>query len=140
MAKNTGNLIDNSKIITYGSLRTVRILDSLLDEAEKKINSFGEASKTALESREIFNSIFNSMDMAKPSLWNELQTIIVLYIQQSKTISLRYTSTCEIRLTKENEDKYKVLERKVIDRYGNKVNATEFLFNGIIILFNNAVQ
>jgi hypothetical protein len=138
MAKNNiSNIINSSKIITYGSLRTVRVLDTLFDEAEKRINSFGEATKTALESREIFNSILNSMNMTEPSLWNELQTIMSLYIQQSKSMKRRYT--CEIRLTKENEEKYQILERKTIDRYGNGINAEEILFNGIIILFNNLI-
>ena len=134
------SLIDTSKIITYGSLRSVRILDTLFDEAEKRINSLGEATKTALESREIFNSIFNSLDMSKPNLWNELQTIMALYIQQSKTISLRNRYTCDIRLTSGNEEKYKILERKVIDRYGKDINAGEVLFNSIVIMFNNLVQ
>ena len=133
-------LIDTSKIITYGSLRTARILDTLFDEAEKRINSLGEATKTALESREIFNSIFNSLDISRPNFWNELQTIIALYFQQSRIISLRNRYTCDIRLTSENEEKYKILERKVIGRYGKNVNAGELLFNSVIIMFNNLVQ
>lgn len=133
-------IIDTSKIITYGSIRSVRILDTLLDEAERRINSLGEATKTALESREIFNSIFNSLDTGKPNLWGELQTIMTLYAQQSKTISLRHRYICDIRLTSPNEEKYKVLERKVIGRYGKNVDASEMLFNGIIIMFNNLVQ
>jgi hypothetical protein len=134
------SLIDTSKIITYGSLRSVRILDTLFDEAEKRINSIGEATKTALESREIFNSIFNSLDMSKPNLWNELQTIIALYLQQSRTISLRNRYTCDIRLTSGNEEKYKVLERKAINRYGKDINVAEILFNSVVIMFNNLVQ
>ena len=133
-------IIDIDKITTYGSLRTVRILDTLFDEAEKRINSLGEATKTALESREIFNSIFNSLDVSKPNLWSELQTIMALYIQQSKAVSLRSRYTCDIRLTSSNEEKYKVLERKVIGRYGRTVDAGELLFNSIVILFNNLVQ
>ena len=133
-------LIDTSKIITYGLLRNVRVLDTLFDEAEKKINSLGEATKTELQSREIFNSIFNSIDISKPNLWNELQTIISLYIQQSKTMSLKNKYLCDIRLTSENEEKYKILERKVIERYGKNVDAGEILFNSIIILFNNLVN
>ena len=141
MANGTNkSLIDTSKIITYGSLRSVRILNTLFDEAEKKINSLGEATKTALESREIFNSILNSLDMSKPNLWNELQTIIALYIQQSRAISLRNRYTCDIRLTSGNEEKYKILERKAIDRYGKDINAAEILFNSIIIMFTNLVQ
>lgn len=140
MAKSI-NLIDDSKIITYGLLRTVRILDTLFDEAEKKISSHGEAlKKVPLQAREIFNSILNSLDISNPSLWNELQTVIALYIQQSKSISLRNRYICDIRLTSDNENKYRILERKVIDRYGKNVDAEEILFNSIIILFNNLVQ
>lgn len=133
-------IINTSKIITYGSLKTIKILDTLFDEAERRINSLGEATKTALESREIFNSIFSSLEINKPNLWSELQTVMALYRQQSPTISLRNRYTCDIRLTSENEEKYKILERKVIGRYGKNVDAGEILFNSIIILFNNLVQ
>ena len=133
-------IITASKIITYGSLRTVKVFDTLFDEAEKRINSLGEATKTALQSREIFNSIFSSLDTSNPKLWSELQTIMALYMQQSKTVSLRNRYTCDIRLTSENEEKYKILERKVIDRYGKSVDAGELLFNSVIIMFNNLVQ
>ncbi|MEM3264560.1 MAG: hypothetical protein QXH07_01225 [Thermoplasmata archaeon] len=128
--------INNAKIITYGKTKKVLVLNHLFDEAEKKINSFGMASNEELESREVFNSILNAIDIKNPKLWNELQTIISLYLQQS----LKHRYVCNIRLTKENEEKFDILERKCEARYGKNINSQELLFNSLLILFNNEVN
>ncbi len=130
-------IIKTDRIITYGKSYTIRTISTLFDEAEKRINSFGMANKEeALESREIFNSIINSIDISNKQLWTELQTIISLSMQQQ---SFRSSYNCEIRLTSSNQEKYDILERKFTQRYGKDIEPSTWLFNALLLLFNNHV-
>jgi hypothetical protein len=140
-------LLDKEKIITYSQIfENMRVMNTLLDESEKIINEFGMASTTPLESKEIFNSVLNSLDIKNPKFWIKFQTIATLF--QSQSMLTRDRSFCNIRLTSQNKEKYDLIESKMIARFGNnsifggekRLTIPEIIFNSLLILFNEEVK
>jgi hypothetical protein len=140
-------LLDKEKIIKYSQVfEDIRVMNTLLDESEKIINELGMASTKSLESREIFNSVLNALDVKNPKFWTTFQTIATLF--QNQPMLTRDRSLCDIRLTSQNKEKYDLIERKMIARFGDnsrfggekRLTIPEIIFNSLLILFNEEAK